>query len=479
VIRPTRFSPRRLHRTASGAVPPLSRRHFLAGLALGTAGVGLSARAASSGTMDASQIKEIVYPSGLRLVVKESRATSLAAVQVWIRAGGFLESPETSGTAHVIEHLVFKGADFPPGAPSVTGRPSLDDEIENLGGELEATTQKDWTYFTCTLAGRFVPRVLASVGDVLRRPLFREQDLTTEKPILEEELRQVGTDPERLVSALLYQLAYKKHPYGLDQRGSSRFIKGVTLAEVRPYYQKYYVPSNMTVVVVGDVSLAEIDRATRVAFLADKPGPKDPVKLPPDEVPCSAPERRAISGPFTAGYLGLAFGAPSVKEQPDVHAMDILVTLLESGGMGRLPRLLRGNAGVQATFETRRQSGLLTITAAAPPPAIENVEALIRKELDTLVRQPLSAEELSLAKRTLKGSYALDNETYSGQAGSLGYYAAIDRWQFASEYLTKVDAVTAEQLHELARKYLAPEKSVSLIIKPRSNRPPERPRTGT
>ncbi|HEU4751588.1 MAG TPA: hypothetical protein VFU47_00690, partial [Armatimonadota bacterium] len=110
---------------------------------------------------------------------------------------------------------------------------------------------------------------------------------------------------------------------------------------------------------------------------------------------------------------------------------------------------------------------------------VEQVEALIRKEIDFLVTHPVPAAELTYAKRSLRGSYISDTETYSGQAATLGYYDSIDRWQFASDYLQHVDAVTPEQVQAVARKYLKQDESVAVLLKPRTTPAPAQPRSGT
>jgi len=448
-------------------------------LALGCLGFSLAAvPSARTGTLDAAHVKETVYPNGLRLLVKEARATDLAAVQVWIRAGGFLEDEKTAGTAHVIEHLLFKGGSD----QNSPGAGSLDGEIENLGGLLEATTQKDWTHLTCTISGRFADRVLNHIATALRTPRFQAADLAAEKPVIQEEINQIPTNPETSLTRALYQLAFKNHPYRHDVRGTAAFLNSLDLADVRAYYQKHYIPANMTVVVVGDVDAAEVERTVRTAFQADRPGARPaPAKLPPDETACAEAARHVVASRFSGGYVGFAYPAPSVKDDPDVYAMDVLLTMLESGGTGRLPRLLREVGAAQATFETRRQAGLFTIIAGAGAGGadIERVEALIRRELELISTQPIPAAELAFARRSLRGSYALDNETYAGQAGSLGYYASIDRWQFSSEYLAKIDAVTAEQVQAVARKYISPSHCITVVLKPQSNVPPTRPKSGT
>jgi zinc protease len=452
----------------------LSRRKLLSrgALLLGSSLSGLGfAAPARTGTLDASKVKETVFPSGLRLVVKESRATDLAAVQVWIRAGAYLEDDLTNGTAHVIEHLVFKGSE--------TGGPgSLDGEIENLGGLLEAATEKDWTRFSCTVSGRFVGKVLTVIADALRKPRLKIEDWEAEKPVVREELQQVQINPEAAMAQILFGLAFKKHPYRLDARGTDQVINSLDIQQVRTFFQKHYTPANMVVVVVGDVDPAGVEKITRAAFQADQPAAKTAAaQLPPEEVACEKAERRALPTGYLSGYVGLAFPAPSVKE-PETHAMDLLLTMLEHGGQGRLPRAMRATGGVRATYETRRQACLFTVVAATGRSEPEPIEGLLRGELDFLSNRPIPPQEVEFAKRALHGTFALDNEPYGGQAGSLGYYAAIDRWQFASEYLEKIRAVTPEQIQETARKYLQSEHSVAVLFRPRPGGAPQPPRSG-
>lgn len=426
-----------------------------------------------AGTLDASKVRETLFPNGLRLVVKEARATDLAAVQLWVRAGSFLEDEKNAGTAHVIEHLLFRAGD----EPSAAGV-SIDAEVENLGGLMEAATQKDWTQLSCTVSGRYVGKVVQVIAEALRKPQFTPAALEAEKPILTEELNQIRFNPEAVVSVALYELAFKTHPYRHDVRGTPRMISQVDLKLLRAYYERHYIPANMTLVVVGDVDAAGVERATRAAFQADQPGPKrEPLKLPPPERACATAERKVLQSPFGTGFVGLGYPAPSVADDPEVYVMDVLLTLLENGDAGRLPLLLRSTGAVAATYETRRQAGLFTVIAGTNG-SVEQLEAMLRKELDFIAERPLPAAELQMAKSGLRGTYALDSEPYSGQASMLGYYAAIDRWQFASEYLAKVEAVTADQVQALAKKYLDPQHCVTVVLKPRAGAPAP-PRSAT
>lgn len=425
-----------------------------------------------AGTLDRAQIKETVFPSGLRLVVKESRATDLASVQVWVRVGGYLEDSKTSGTAHVIEHLVFKGSES-------RGPGAIDDEVENVGGMLEAATDKDWSRFSCTIAGRHVGKIISVVGDALRNPRLKLEDFQAEKPVILEEISQVPLNPQANIARALYQLAYANHPYKLDVRGTPELINKLDIEAVRTFYRKHYVPANMVVVVVGNVDPAGVERAVRAAFLADQPAAKSTAAPPVDERACAKPQRVEVGTPLAAGFVGIAYPAPGAKDVPDVYAMDLLLTMLEHGGVGRLPRALKATGAVEVSFETRRQPGILSVIAVTGPNNVEQVEAMLRRELDFVASRSIPAAELVFAKRLLHGSYVQDNETYAGQASSLGYYAAIDSWEFAADYLAKVDAVTVEQVQEVAKKYLDPAHTVAVLLKPRNVPPVAPPRPGT
>jgi zinc protease len=219
-------------------------------------------------------------------------------------------------------------------------------------------------------------------------------------------------------------------------------------------------------VIVGDVSAAAVTPQVKTAFGVDAtPGNPAPPKLPaPDPLPKAA--RDTIDGLGRLAVFGVAFPAPAVTDS-EIHAADVLVTLLEQGSFGRLPAALGGTAArVKATFETRRQAGLLSIIVGAPPEAMASVEEKVLAIVRDLREKGPSAEEVSATKSVLAGTYAMDNETFSGQANSLGYYASIDRWQFAAEYLPMISKVTPEQVRAVAAKYLRPEHAVTVLMRP-------------
>jgi zinc protease len=153
--------------------------------------------------------------------------------------------------------------------------------------------------------------------------------------------------------------------------------------------------------------------------------------------------------------------------------MDVVVTLLQHGRTGRLPTLLEQKVrAVEADYQTLRGPGLLTVMAGVAPERLEEVEKAVIEEIGKLRAAPPPAAEVEATKSILAGAYAMDNETFAGQGKALGYYAAIDRWQFASTYLQEINKVTPAQVHAAVRKYLDPERAVTVILQPRGEEQP-------
>jgi zinc protease len=443
------------------AMPALASRSVFVSIGVLLLALVRPGGALAAGTLDPASIRETVFPNGLRVVIKEAHAVNLVAIQYWVRAGGFRETEKTRGAAHFIEHLIFKGTDrFPQGG--------IDAEIEDLGGVLSAVTEKDWVTFSTTIASQYVDRALDVLGDALRHPKFRQEDLEAEGRVITDEIAAQRLDPDRIVAARLYRMAYPNHPYGQDVMGTPEAVSNMNRTTVQQFFADHYTPSNATLVVVGDVTTAAVLPRVKTAFGVEAtPGNPTPAKLPEaDPLPKAARETLDATGRLA--YFGIGFPAPSVTD-PDIHAADMLVTLLEQGAFGRLPAALSGIAlSASATFETRRQPGLLTIIVAAEPATIPKVEEVVLGVVRDLATKGPTEQEVLATKSVLAGSYAIDNETFTGQANSLGYYASIDRWQFAAEYLPKVAAVTAAQVRDAAAKWLNPQHALTVVMRPRS-----------
>jgi len=199
-------------------------------------------------------------PNGARLIVEPVPHAPLVALEVWIRAGTANETPETSGVAHLLEHMIFKGtATLPPGA--------LDEAFENAGGILDAFTERDWTRLCATvLPDRWQTPLRALLHSVLH-PALPETELEKERAlILRDEYATHHVDPVRSARYALFRRAFEGHPYSLPLLGEPTVLARLSRADIEQFHRSHYRPERMVVVAVGAVEPQTVRRVVEEAF---------------------------------------------------------------------------------------------------------------------------------------------------------------------------------------------------------------------
>ncbi|MCX7993864.1 MAG: insulinase family protein [Fimbriimonadales bacterium] len=204
----------------------------------------------------------IQLANGLQLIVERIPDAPLTAVEVWIRAGVADETPQTSGVAHLLEHLIFKGsADLPPGA--------LDEVFEQAGGVLDASTERDWTRYRASVLPDQWQKPLQTLLRCLLYPALPEAELEKERRIiLKDEYALHSTDPIRPARYALFAQAFKQHPYGLPLLGDPETLARISREPVRQFHQQHYRPDRMIVVVVGAVDAGMVKKTVEEALVA-------------------------------------------------------------------------------------------------------------------------------------------------------------------------------------------------------------------
>lgn len=439
---------------------------FLLFLMIGlTLAAPLAAKAGS--ILDPKTITLYTLPNGLRVVVKEAPGIDLVVLNVWVRAGSADETEENNGVSHFLEHLMFKGT-------KKRGPLDFQREIEGLGGVANAATMEDATQYWVVVRARHVLAAIEALGDVMTNPTFPDEQMRTETNIILRELMEAAGNPEQVLADWVARLSYRTHPYRLPTAGTRESVRRMTREKVLEFYNKHYVASNMSLVVVGAVKASQILPKIEAAFGALRAGPPPARTYQPEPVPTEV-RFRVLSLPnLTRAYQMIGFRSPGMDDKDEVCAMDVLLYVLgeRRAQAGRLNRELRERQGlvssVWADYVTLRHPGLVTFYAESDPSQIEAARAAILAQIAQVRDRRVPEDEIQRAKTLLIGVYALDNETYDGQAGTLGFYEAKDTYQFALEYADRIQKVTPEAVQQVARKYLA-EKSYSLaVIRPKT-----------
>ncbi len=410
-----------------------------------------SASWASSLLGETGALFEETLPTGLKIVVVENAAAPTVSVNVFLAAGSLDETPQTSGLAHFYEHMFFRGT------PSLSGL-EFKKAIEGLGGITNATTSKDMTHYFIALPAEQARRGLELLADALIRAELDPEGIETEREVVLEEYRIGESNPGRMAFDNLYKMAYGEHPYGMSTIGTKERIGAFRRGDFVRWRADQYQPDRTTVVVVGDVRGAETLRLTRDLFASYKPlNPKKRVLAEPPPPP-SEPVLKEENGPVRGALVTLGFASPSVHDQPDVYAVDVLTFLLGQGRASMLHRSLvteqKLAETVGVTYLTPRQQGLIIFSAFGDRQKADEMRAAVLEQIEKVQKGEFTDEEFARAKARLVQTYLLGTESNSGKADTIGYYHALEAPDFWKTYREQVEAVTREQVVEFAEKYL-------------------------
>jgi zinc protease len=392
-----------------------------------------------------------VLPNGVVLIAHEHRAADVVAVQLWMRVGGRDEQPEELGLSHYLEHMLFKGTPTrPPG--------SIDRLIEGLGGTSNAYTSYDFTHYDVVVPAPAVRTALEILADIAVNAAFVPAELEGEKKVVFEEMSLVEDDAEKFLGRRLSEVAYAAHPYGRPILGTPELVRGLARERLNAYYKKHYVPQSMAVVVVGPLPPAEVRPMVTATFgrLSGPPAARPPATPIP---PLAGGRRDDVRRPEQQAYLGLAWQAAATRlASEDISAVDLLTYILGDGPSSRLNQVVREEKrlvhSIEATYVTREQSGLVSVTARLDAKNLDAAEAAIRDVVRRLRADGVSEAERQRAIVTAESFYAFDIETAEGLAKSYGQ--AETTWTLDNElrYLARLRQVTAAQIQAAARKYL-------------------------
>jgi zinc protease len=399
--------------------------------------------------------------SGLTILFQEHRAADVAAVQLWVRVGASHEGDAESGLSHFIEHLLFKGT--PSRGPGV-----IDRTVTGLGGEMNAATSQDFTYFHIVLPARHAATAVDILADAARRAVFDPDELERERLVVLEEIRRSRDSPSGELWRILSRAHFDGHPYGRDVLGTPESIGGAPRERIVDYHRRWYVPNNTTLVVVGnvdrDATLAEVT----AAFAGWRPEAL-PTTAAPRGPDCDTARRVAEVRRLQQAYLGVAWCGPTVPD-PDVYAVDVLASVLGRGRASRLNQALKERRGLVSTiaagFHAQRRAGTIAVTARASGGREREIETALLAEIEALRSAPVNERELDRALTAVEADRAFGHETAEGVAYAGGLAETVWTLEFELGYLDEIRKVTPERVRASAQRYLAPDRFTMAVLTP-------------
>ncbi|MEZ4650385.1 MAG: pitrilysin family protein [Candidatus Eisenbacteria bacterium] len=409
-------------------------------------------------------IYEARLPNGLGVLIKEVETSPVVCVSIWYRAGTRNESNGTTGLAHLLEHMMYKGT-------AQYGKGVYDDLLEANGGVNNATTWNDRTNYYATIAKEKVDLALELEADRMRGALFTGQDLEDEMPVVRNEMEKGEDDPYTELDERIASMAILEHPYHWPTIGWKSDVESITAAQMHDYYDRFYQPNNAYLVLVGDLP-AEVLLEKAVHYFGDIPAGPDPAPIVTVEPPQKGERRFLVRETGSTRLLGIAYRTPEGMH-PDTRPLEVLGRLLSGGKTSRLHRALveSGQAVWVAAYPQPFEDPFLffvyaMLTEDGDP---DQVESIIYSEVERLMETPPDAEELARVKKQGKVETLFSRDDVEsvmfgiGEAEALGDYALYD------SYLPSLEAVTAEDVQRVAKQYFVADARTVGFYLPRGN----------
>ncbi|HEX2883301.1 MAG TPA: pitrilysin family protein [Candidatus Limnocylindria bacterium] len=418
-----------------------------------------------------------VLDNGLRVVTQSMPQARSASVALVVPVGSRHEDAEHAGLSHILEHLVFKGTRRHPEAGT------LSQHLEGVGGSLNASTDRELTVYSAKVPAERLDVALEAVSELALHPLLRRRDLTAEKPVIVDEIRMYVDSPSDHVFTLFDELLYGDHPLGREIAGTIGSVRRATHEAVLAHWRAAYRPAGMVLSVAGRI---DHDHVTSVAAGWTAAGPEVNGRAPRPLPGAVVPPKPAARGTLRVSHRrlsqgNLCLGMPGVaRDHPDRWALDLVGAVLGDGMGSRLFLELRERQSLVydvSTFSAMyADAGTFGIHAGFDPEDAHRVVSAILAELERVVDGPVPAAELERARAYTRGRLELRMEDSGAVAGWLAMgESLLPRILTVEEVIERLEAVTADDLLRVARRYLAPTEARLAVLGPfRSRRAFER-----
>ncbi|KAA3650183.1 MAG: insulinase family protein [Proteobacteria bacterium] len=407
--------------------------------------------------------------NGMRVVVKEDRRAPSVVHMVWYDAGAMDEVDGTSGVAHVLEHMMFKGTE-------TVGPGEFNKIVAGVGGRDNAFTGHDYTAYFQQVPADQLERMMGLEADRMHRLQLTDEAFAKEIEVVKEERRLRTEDqPRALVYEELMATAFHAHPYQRPVIGWMTDLDRMTADDARHWYRTWYAPNNATLVVVGDVDHQTVFRQAAQTYGQVAAG-QLPARPVVEEPPQRGTRRSVVRAPAELPYVAMAWPTPTLRDpraDTDVYALQVLAAVLDGYDGARLSRTLvrdkqlAQSAGAGYDGLARGPSLFYLDGAPAPGKTLAEVEAALRAELARIQTEGVAEHELARVKAQAVASRVYQRDSLMGQAMEIGALAAVGlSWKDEAALLEGIRQVTAEDVKSVAQRYFSDDKMTVVALEP-------------
>ena len=410
------------------------------------------------------KVEKYKLPNGLTVLLHEDHSTPLVSYHTWFKVGSKDEEPGLTGIAHLFEHMMFKGAKRYTGS-------QFDTILQANGATNNAFTTNDYTGYYENLPSSKLELVIDIESDRMENLKIDAENLRTERDVVKEERGyRVDNNPSGMLREAVFSTAFKVHPYKWPVIGYMKDLDNVTVEIAQNFHRTYYAPNNAVIVVAGDFKTDEVKKLIEKYYGAIK-AQNIPQKKRPTEPPQTSSRAQFLSKDVQNTQFVISYHSPKAGSD-EAYALDLLANILGAGPSSRLYQRLVYKEQIASSAMsynlTLQEAGLFEILVSLKPgSSFDRAQRAVYGEMWRPRNVLVTEEELQKAKNQVMKSYVDGLKTIHGKAEALALNEILygDYEQLFKD-LDRYNRVTADQIKKAAHKYLAPEKSSLVVLKP-------------
>ena len=394
---------------------------------------------------------EFRLDNGVTVVYEKVPGVKVVSVQAWIKTGSVNETPEISGISHFLEHILFKGTkNFKPG--------EIDSYLDARGGRNNAFTSTDVTNYYVTIPTAEAEAAFNVISDMVFEASFIPDEIEKEKPVVLQEINRKYDDPSYKMWQDLMESLFRGTPYEMQVIGKPETVESFTREKLLSYYNKFYHPKNIVLVVVGDINKEEVSKLAKKYFSKERditPGKRYEGE---NKVTFIEPVNKVFEADVNVEYAVIGFpeGAQDLKT---VYADEVLSEILSGGEYSLLNQILKIEKDVVVYVDDismfNKYNGVFGIFAVLKPgggEAFKKEALIILKDVASGKIDPLSVEK---AKNRLKSQSVFQSEKVSSLANDIGFAYVLDMKDYYLNYLKGISAVSVKDVADAAKRMTA------------------------
>jgi len=410
--------------------------------------------------------------NGLNIFVRQIDQFPVVATQVWYRIGSVYEHNGMTGVSHVLEHMMFKGTPKYPNG-------KLDEMLTLAGAKHNAFTSYDITAYVQELGKQHLETAFILEADRMRNLTFHKEDFIKEMRVVKEE-RSMRTDdnPVNYTRERFLATAHISTPNRHPIIGWPSDLDALTIENAKKWYQKWYVPNNASVVVVGDVDPQAVLALAKKHF-GPIPSRPIPTLKPQAAMPYLGTRHIEVHRPAKIPHVFMGYNLPNFKQaedKTDIYALEVLANILAMGRSARLESKLVQEAGLLSSVTVSTDCfqlfpDLFTISASpADSVSTQTIEQAITREIQLIQEEGVSSAEVQKIKQQMVAQKVFAQDSLQEQAMMIGWLESIGlSYSIYDEFIEGIQKVTPKQVQQVAKKYLVPNRLTVATLVPQDN----------